>query len=83
MNKQESILKIEERLYMKFKKDFINVSEFAEYLTIGRNRAREILYKTRFIPNGKEKLYFIGEIAITIESITAKAGWYEFRTWKN
>ena len=58
MTKQDVKRSIEERYGA-----FVNVGEVAEYLGVDRGTARGFLHGLSFIPNGREKKYFIGDVA--------------------
>ena len=42
---------------------FVNVGEVSEYLGVDRGTARGFLYGLTYLPNGKEKKYFAGDVA--------------------
>ena len=58
MTKQEVRRSIEERYGA-----FINVGEVAEYLGVDRSTARAYLHGLTYLPNGKEKKYFVGDVS--------------------
>ena len=80
MNKKMLVQSIKVELYNKYQKNMINLGEVANFLTIGRNKAREIMYNSVHFVNGKEKLYLLETVAVAIEKNMVKVGWYEF--WK-
>ena len=42
---------------------FINTSQLAKALGVARETAAQMVYNLRYLPNGREKLYLIKEVA--------------------
>lgn len=45
---------------------FINISQLAKYMHVSRDKAREIVYNLESFPTGREKKYFISDVATEI-----------------
>ena len=58
MNKQDIKRSIEQKYGA-----FVNVTEVAEYLKVDRGTARGVLNGLAYLPNGREKQYFTGDVA--------------------
>ena len=58
MTKQDVKRSIEERYGA-----FVNVGEVASYLGVDRGTARAYLNGLTYLPNGREKKYFVGDVA--------------------
>lgn len=44
-------------------KEFVNVTEIAKIVGVGRNTAREMLRGVDYVAVGKSKLYFVPDVA--------------------
>ena len=44
-------------------KMYINISQLANALGIARETAAQLVFKLRYIPNGREKLYLVNDVA--------------------
>jgi len=53
---------------VEFEKNYIllNLTQFSNYLGVSRGKAKIILNNEPFIPNGKEKLYYVSDVAIAL-----------------
>lgn len=67
MSKNEYIIEFETVLKDVAKNNlFINTTQVAKAVGVARETAAQMLFKLRYKPNGKEKLFLISEVANVI-----------------
>lgn len=44
-------------------KIYINISQLSNALGVARETAAQLVFKLRYIPNGREKLYLVNDVA--------------------
>ena len=67
MNKKEYIETLSNLLSQSVNGEiYINITKLAEILGVSRETAALYVHKLKFLRNGKEKLFFIHDVAITL-----------------
>ena len=54
---------IKRQLMLRYKKDFISLSEIGRALGMGADKTRDLMSGVDFLPSGREKRYLISDIA--------------------
>ena len=47
---------------------YINISQLAKALGMARETTAQLVYDLKYLPNGREKLFFINDVALQIYS---------------
>lgn len=64
MSKKEYVESLSENLReFANNKLYINISQLAKALGVARETAAQMVFKLKYLPNGREKLFFIGDVA--------------------
>lgn len=67
MSKTQYVSELQEQLrdYAKGKV-YINISQIANAMGVARETAAQLVFHLRYLPNGREKLFFINDVALKI-----------------
>ena len=67
MSKKEYVETLSENLKnFTNNKLYINITQLAKALGVARETAAQMVFKLKYLPNGREKLFFINDVAVCL-----------------